>query len=234
MIFWILMIGLAAAGTIAIALGDTGTIGGMSGGMIASLIASISMLVFVVGGLSGYAGRVGAAVKDLAIWVGLAFVLVLGYSFRDDIQPLYQRVAGELLPPGTAMNVSRAGDTERAVRIRKRANGHFVVATEINGRSVTMLIDTGASKVVLTEADARAAGVDVSRLNFAIPVQTANGTGFAAAVRLDTVSVGGIRRNGLEALVAKPGALRESLLGMNYLDTLRGFEVTSDFMTLRG
>lgn len=234
MIFWILMIGLAAAGIIAVALGDSGTIAGMSGGMVASVVASLSVLVFVAGGLSGYAGRWGAAVKDMAIWVGFALVLVLGYSFRDDFAPIYQRVAGELMPPGTTMNVGRVGDTERSVRIRKRANGHFVVNTEINGRRVTMLVDTGASKVVLTEADARSAGVDVSRLNYAIPVQTANGTGFAAAVRLDSISIGGIQRNGLEALVARPGALRESLLGMNYLDTLSGYEVTSDFMTLRG
>jgi aspartyl protease family protein len=138
------------------------------------------------------------------------------------------------MPPGTTIDVSRADATERSVRIRRRPNGHFVVNTEINGRTVTMLVDTGASKVVLTQSDAEVAGVDVSRLNYSIPVQTANGTGFAAAVRLDSVSIGGIRRNGLEALVARPGALRESLLGMNYLDTLRGYEVNSDFMTLRG
>jgi len=231
---WILIGLLLAAAIAAMAVGDSGSLGGLSGDMIASVVASVALLIFLVGGMGGYAGRIGQAVKDFAIWAAIALVLILGYSFRDELRPIYQRVAGELLPPGTNINVTNEGARERAVRIRKRGDGHFAVQSEANGRPVTMLVDTGASSVVLTADDARAAGINVDQLNFSIPVQTANGTGYAAAIRLKTLSVGGILRPNLQALVAKPGALRESLLGMSFLRELRSYEVTGDFMTFKG
>jgi aspartyl protease family protein len=148
---------------------------------------------------------------------------------------------GELLPPGDAMTVDAGGraaaggkaGTEQAVRIRKRSDGHFVAKTEVNGVTVTMLVDTGASSVVLKPADARLAGVDVDRLTYSVPVQTANGTAYAAAVRLKRLSVGGITVDGIEALVAKPGTLGESLLGMTFLRRLRSYEFSGEFLTLR-
>jgi len=72
---------------------------------------------------------------------------------------------------------------ERAVQIRKRSDGHFMVKTEANGISLSMLVDTGASTVVLKPADAQRLGIDVDKLRYAVPVQTANGTTYAASVR---------------------------------------------------
>ena len=66
------------------------------------------------------------------------------------------------------------------------------------------------------------------------PVQTANGTTYAAHVRLRTLSLGPISLQDVEALVAKPGSLKENLLGMSFLSRLRSYEFTSDFLMLRG
>ena len=98
---------------------------------------------------------------------------------------------------------------------------------------MTMLIDTGASTVVLKPADAQKLGIDVERLRFSVPVQTANGTTYAAHVRLRNLTLGPISLNDVEALVAKPGALKENLLGMSFLSRLRSYEFTTDFLTLR-
>jgi aspartyl protease family protein len=65
-------------------------------------------------------------------------------------------------------------------------------------------------------------------------VQTANGTTYAAHVRLASVALGPINLTNIEALVAKPGALRENLLGMSFLSRLRSYEFTSEHLTLRG
>ncbi|MEL6298837.1 MAG: TIGR02281 family clan AA aspartic protease [Pseudomonadota bacterium] len=232
---WLSILMLVVAAVAALALGNEGTLAGANGYVIASVAASLALLFYFAGGIaSEYGGRWLSAGRDLMIWAGLGLALVLGYSFRDDLAPIYYRVAGELAPPGTGINVGTSDREERAVRIRKRPDGHFAVRSEVNGRLVTMLVDTGASKVVLTSRDAAAAGLDVAGMSFTIPVQTANGTGFAAAVRLDSISVGGIRRQGLDALVAKPNALGESLLGMNYLRDLRSYEFSGDFLTFRG
>ena len=79
----------------------------------------------------------------------------------------------------------------------------------VNGAAVTMLVDTGASTVVLKQADARKLGIDANDLRYSVPVQTANGVAYAARVRLRSISVGPIVLTQVEALVAQPGTLKE-------------------------
>jgi aspartyl protease family protein len=86
--------------------------------------------------------------------------------------------------------------------------------------------------VVLTADDARRAGVDASRLVFDVPVATANGGALAAEVRLDQVAVGPIVLRNVPALVARRGALEESLLGMSFLERLKSYTVERDRLVL--
>jgi aspartyl protease family protein len=86
--------------------------------------------------------------------------------------------------------------------------------------------------VVLTVADAQAAGIDTGGLSYTIPVSTANGTGRAARVRLERIVVGGIVREGIVAFVTEPGALNTSLLGMTFLETLSRYSVTQNSLEL--
>jgi aspartyl protease family protein len=67
-----------------------------------------------------------------------------------------------------------------------------------------------------------------------VPVLTANGRTMAARVWLDDVSVGPLDRTRVEALIAQPGALSQSLLGMSFLSRLRSYEFSGDYLTLRG
>jgi aspartyl protease family protein len=163
----------------------------------------------------------------------VALMLVAAYSYREEILGLGHRVAGELLPPGTPLRGESQVDGERSVTIRRRLDGHFVVKTQANGISLNMLVDTGASTVVLKPADAQRLGIPIDRLSYSVPVQTANGTTKAAHVRLRSLAIGGISLNDVEALVAKPGTLKDNLLGMSFLSRLRSYEFTGDFLTLR-
>jgi aspartyl protease family protein len=104
----------------------------------------------------------------------------------------------------------------------------------VQGASLGFLVDTGASTVVLKPADAEKAGIDVSALAFTVAVETANGTTYAAPIRLRSISIGPIQLTDVEALIAKPGNLKENLLGMSFLKRLRSYEVSGDFLTLRG
>ena len=140
---------------------------------------------------------------------------------------------GELTPPGTAVSIEPSTQGAQAVRIRKRRDGHFTVNARVNGQNMPMLVDTGASTVVIREADASRLGVDTSRLRYTVPVQTANGITYAAHVRLTSIAIGSIQVDGVDALVSKPGALRENLLGMSFLSRLRSYEFSGDFLTLR-
>ncbi|ODR98457.1 hypothetical protein AUC68_08470 [Methyloceanibacter methanicus] len=130
------------------------------------------------------------------------------------------------------VETSAGGLTE--VKIRKRLNGHFTAKVEVNGMPVSMIVDTGASSIVLTPEDAQAAGIDVDEMTFRVPVLTANGRTMAARIWLEDVAIGPLDRTRVEALIAQPGALSQSLLGMSFLSRLRSYEFSGDFLTLRG
>lgn len=231
---WFLLLLLATGGLILVLSGDGGTIAGLDPASFAGLVGGGALLLYFAASLAGsYRGRSAQALKDFAVWALIAFALVAAYSFRDEVTYLARRVAGELLPPGevTVFEGNRTG--EHAVRVRRRPDGHFSVRTQVNGAAVTMLVDTGASTLVLRPADARLAGIDTDRLDYSVPVQTANGSAYAAAVRLREVSIGPIRLDRVDALVARPGVLGESLLGMNFLRRLRSYEFSGEFLTLR-
>lgn len=183
--------------------------------------------------LLGQRGRLGQAVRYLAAWAAIFLVFIGGYAYRSEITTVAYRVMGEIVPPGHTVAVETSDTGERAVRVRRRPDGHFMARVEVNGAPVTMLVDTGASTVVLKPADAERAGIEVKSLSFSVPVQTANGTTYAAPVRLRAITIGGIEVRDVEALVSKPGNLKESLLGMTFLKRLRSYEFAGEFLTLR-
>ncbi|MGI9477612.1 MAG: retropepsin-like aspartic protease family protein [Hyphomicrobiaceae bacterium] len=233
---WLILAMLGLAAVVALSMGDAGTLGGMDGGTLAALISSIALLIFIGGPfLAGQRGRLSKSLKDLLIWVGVLLLLVLGYSFRDDAKLIYQRIAGELMPPGHTLSISDGrADGQQAVRIRRQPNGHFTARSIVNGLTIMMLVDTGASSIVLKASDARRVGINVDQLKFRVPVRTANGVAYAASTRIGSIAVGSITMYNLNVMVAKPGALSESLLGMNFLTRLRSYEFSGDFLTLRG
>ncbi len=97
-----------------------------------------------------------------------------------------------------------------------------------------MVLDTGASSVVLTRDDAKAAGLPLEVLAYTANIDTANGRTRAAPVTLDRIAIGGLVERSVEALVAQPGQLKTSLLGMSFLNRLQSWEVRGDRLLLRG
>ena len=124
--------------------------------------------------------------------------------------------------------VGRGGE----VIVNRRLSGEFAIAGRVNGARATLLFDTGASAVVLTAADARRAGIPAAGLSFDVPVATANGSAMAAEVRIDRIAVGPIVMRNVPALVARPGALDESLLGMSFLERLKSYTVERDRLVI--
>lgn len=215
--------------------GRDAPLSGLEGGEIAALAVGLGLTALYLFSISSdYRGRAWTAIRHAGIWVALFAVIVTGYAFRDDLSAVGRRVGAELLPAGSALNDPTADAGERAVRLRKHPNGHFIARGSVNGAPVSMLVDTGASTVVLKPADAERAGIALDGLTFSTPVNTANGTTFAAPVRLRALAIGEIVVEDIEALVAKPGNLNESLLGMSFLRRLRSYEFSGDFLTLRG
>jgi aspartyl protease family protein len=212
-----------------------GSIAGYDPSDFALVVSGLALLIFIGSSVAGnYRGRAGQALRDLLVWGLLGAVLIAGYNYRERIVSFGYHVLGDLLPPDSLLRADTQTAQERSERIRRRPDGHFMVRTEANGIAMTMLVDTGASTVVLRPEDARRlGGFEVDQLRYVVPVQTANGTTYAASIRLSSLSVGKIRINNVEALVAKRGTLRENLLGMSFLSRLNSYEFSGEYLTLR-
>jgi aspartyl protease family protein len=94
--------------------------------------------------------------------------------------------------------------------------GHFVAEGQVNGGAVRFLVDTGATAIALPAADARRLGIDYQKGKRGI-TQTANGPAAMYIVRLDTVRVGGIELQAVDAYILEQG-LNVALLGMTFLN----------------
>jgi aspartyl protease family protein len=185
----------------------------------------------VAAGILGSGMRFGYVARSLALWMLLILVFIAGYQYRYELQDFASRVTAGLVP-GSPLSITDR-DGNHTVMLDKLSNGHFGTRAVINGAAINVLVDTGATSTVLTAADARRAGFDTSKLSFTILVSTANGMARAAQVTADEVSIGAIVRRRVPMLVAESNALDQTLLGMNFIGTLSGFDVRGDRMILR-
>jgi aspartyl protease family protein len=203
--------------------------GASNNGTLASLIQLLMVAILVGSGLFGRSGdekiSFSDGVKFGAIWVGIGLFLIAAYSQRDGFSRLWSNITGEINPS----SAQTAGDT---VTLRKSDDGHFWAQVLVNGQSIRMMVDTGATDIALDIDDARSIGIDPGELTFNIPVSTANGPSLAAAVTLDGVVLGDIARTKVPATImqARGGV---SLLGMGFLGELSEVKAQGDILTLR-
>ena len=133
----------------------------------------------------------------------------------------------------TADAAPEAPPSDGQASIVKSPDGHFWADAEVNGgHPIHFLVDTGATAVALTAADARSLGIDPSSLDYRYTVTTANGPARAAAVKLGDISVDRADVSNVQAFVIDQG-LQTSLLGMTYLGRLSKFEATPDTLVLK-
>ena len=228
-LFWILLVGIGLSLAILFARQNSGTIAGLSNDDLGSLAVKIILLVFVGGAvLMFFRENFMQAVQAAVFWVVVGLLLVVAYTYRFELKDVSERVMAELMPGRAA---SRGA---RMVEIARGRAGEFSVSAQVNGASIPMALDTGASAVVLTQEAAKAAGLPLEVLSYNVSVDTANGRTRAAAVTLDKIGIGGIIERSVPALIAQPGQLRTSLLGMSFLNRLESWEVRGEKLIMRG
>jgi len=203
---------------------------------LARLVTGTALLIVIGSSLAvSYRGRGSLALKQAVMWLGATLFLIVIYTYRAEFQTAGNRVLGELVP-GTAITLQNSSEDaadNNIVAITADRAGQFSISATVNGTYVEMILDTGASQVVLTDFDARRVGINVDELVFSVPVKTANGETNMAAVRFDDVDVGSINVSSVRGLVAKPNDLGTSLLGMSFLKSLSSFEIRGNQVILR-
>jgi aspartyl protease family protein len=227
-LFWGLMIGLGLGLLILVARHDQASIAGLGIDDFGGLVVRVALLVFLAGAVFAlFRDRLSAAFEALIFWLLVGLVLAAGYTYRHDLRDLADRIMAEFMP-------GRAAVRGKAIEIARTQRGEFQVIAEVNGARISTVLDTGASAVVLTQEAAKAAGLPLEVLSYTVNVETANGRTRAAPVTLDRVAIGPIVERAVPALIAQPGQLRTSLLGMSFLTRLQGWEVRGDKLILRG
>ena len=225
---WIFVLGAALSMAALIASSDQDPIANLLRHDIGSLALKLMAIIFA-GGLilTLFRERLSKALEAMLFWAVVGLLLVVGYSYRFELRDVADRVIAELMPGHVAGH-------GRRVEVVRDHGGDFAVGAHINGVRVPMVLDTGASSVVLTQAAAKAAGLPIEVLDYTIAVDTANGRTRAAPVTLDRLAVGGLIERSVPALVAQPGQLKNNLLGMTFLNRLESWEVRGDTLRLRG
>ena len=227
-LIWGFVLGVALSLAALIASHDQDAIASLLRHDIGSLVLKIALLVFAGGLLLVlFRERLSKALEATLFWVVVGLLLVVGYTYRFELRDVADRVMSELVPGHVAGH-------GRNVQVVRGNSGDFAVAVHINGVKIPMVLDTGASSVVLTQEAARAAGLPIEVLNYTISVDTANGRTRAASVTLDRLAVGGLTERSVPALVAQPGQLKTNLLGMTFLNRLQSWEVRGDKLQMRG
>jgi aspartyl protease family protein len=121
-----------------------------------------------------------------------------------------------------------------AVHVLRGQNGEFAVHAKINGVATPMVVDTGATSVVLSYETAKAIGLPLELLEYDVDVETAGGHTKAARLTLDRLAIGHLVERSVPALVVPHGQMKTNLLGMSFLDRLESWEVRADRLVLHG
>jgi aspartyl protease family protein len=226
---WSLLFGIALSLAVLIATsGDHDAIANLLRHDVGSLVLKIAVVVFAGGlVLVLFRERLSQALEAMLFWAVLGLLLVVGYTYRFELRDAGDRVMAQLMPGYVAGH-------GRDVEVVRGRGGDFAVAAHINGARVPMVLDTGASSVVLTQDAAKAAGLPLEVLDYTVNVDTANGRTRAAPITLDRLTVGGLTERAVPALVVQAGQLKSSLLGMTFLNRLSSWEVRGDRLRMRG
>jgi aspartyl protease family protein len=191
-------------------------------------------LVLLIAGLLGRFSSTpmsswGKTLGQLAFWGAMVLLLVGGYSYRGELRPFADRILGELDPsrPRTDDSLPSKG----SVIFTMADDGQFHIRAEAGGVPVSFILDTGASDVMLTPADARRLGFDPANLAYTRRYETANGTVEGAPVTLPAVDLGPIHLTDVAASVSRADG-GSSLLGMSFLRRLSSFQVEGSKLTL--
>lgn len=196
----------------------------MTGDETVQLVAGMLMLVLVGSSLAARRLPLTDTLRMVAAWVLIFAVVLVGYSYRFELNGVVQRVGGDLL-----------GDRGQAVgssfRVPMAQDGHFWVRARVNGEDLRFLVDSGATTIALSASAAQAAGISVDASGSAVTINTANGAVAARRARISELVIGPITVRDLAAVMA-PAFGDTNVLGMNFLSSLRSWRVEGGALIL--
>lgn len=219
---------IAALAALFLITGSDGGVSHVSALAIAAVVAG-ALLTLYLATLRAGASETGNPRRRFFAGAVIAVAIAAGYFAYGG--------GADLLPSTGRTDIAERAPRDQnalaSVRIRRGDDGRITARGRANGVALDFLIDSGSSAVILKSSDAEKAGIDVKAAVFETPIATAAGEAMFAPARLTSVEIGPIQIADVEAFIAKPGTLNESLLGQSFLRRLSSYEMVGDFVTLR-
>ena len=163
-------------------------------------------------------GQLGTMLRGALLWalifVGVTVAALLWQEVRDDLIPTRAVSFGE-----------------GRIEVPRDRDGHFLATLQVQGVPIEFIVDTGATDVVLSRADAQRLGLDPDQLVYSGRARTANGIVRTARITLQDMAFGDFTDDGVRAWVNE-GELDLSLLGMSYLERFERVEISRDRLIL--
>ena len=179
-----------------------------------------------------------AGVLIIGSVIGLAYPVVVGDRFvhaeataNSDQDPSFPAAAPAPAPapaPGPALVATGWTDN---LTLPRANDGHFYAQIDIDGRTARLMVDTGASVVALTGADARALGLLWDESAIGVVAQGASGPVLGVPVMLPRIALGGFEVENVPAIIV-PDGLFVSLLGQSFLERLGKVEIAGETMVV--
>ncbi len=178
------------------------------------------LLGCAVGGYFLVANRrnIGQMLRHGALW-GLIFLGVVAAA------GLWSDISRDVAPRQSVF------EEEGRIEVPRAHDGHYYLTALLDGKPVIFVIDTGATDIVLSRADARTVGIDVDNLMYTGRAGTANGMVKTARTTVDRLEIGPIYDDDVPVWV-NAGEMNTSLLGMAYLQRYRRLEISGGTLIL--
>ena len=181
------------------------------------LYLSILLIVLLSSYLISMRDNLPKLVKSASAWIIIFSCFVAGYGLWQDLG-------------NRETKISKNNDSDISIKIN--GDGHFRAKVLVNDVEIEFLIDTGATHIVLSKEDAEKLDYDLSKLIFWGKSNTANGIVATAPVRLQSVKLGQFSDENVLAYINQ-GSMKQSLLGMSFLNNFSSVEFQRETLYLR-
>ncbi len=188
------------------------------------IVYLVSLLVLVMASLMSRRLPISYLIRSILLWI-LIFIIIFGlFSYKSDLKSWGTRIL-------SAAQIGPTSTPDGRVTMRKAPDGHFWVPVMVNGVELRFMVDSGATTTAISASDAAKAGLDVGGIGFPALVETANGVVEMRRARVQQLQLGSIRRTDFPVLVSDRLG-DTNLLGMNFLSTLKRWEMSGDQLIL--
>ena len=158
----------------------------------------------------------------IGLWAIIIGVISLVYLYKTDINARFM----------SAIDPSGVSTTDDGLIVHRSKDGHFWLRAYANDIPIRMMVDTGASNIVLSPEDASRIGLNLDNLNFSGVADTANGQVTYARTKIKHMNFGDAQFNDVPVTI-NGSEMKGSLLGLSILNEFSSIEFRGDMLILR-